>query len=133
IGVQEEYTASGPTNPKPVRGPRSGPIVAARFSTKQAPASNDRELPNTTSKNGRPVGPTNHKRTLSASSSSPTVTQQADRRPQKISCTARRTNIVLVVPSNDDIPSLDSGTENGLGFVKRVSVNSPSSTLSKIK
>nr|GEX21771.1 hypothetical protein [Tanacetum cinerariifolium] len=60
-----------------------GPMVATRCSIVHAPASNDRELPNTTSKNGRPVGPTNRKRTLSASSSPP-VTQRADRRPQKI-------------------------------------------------
>nr|GEY02843.1 hypothetical protein [Tanacetum cinerariifolium] len=70
IGVREEYTAGGPTNAKPVRGPRSRSMVAARFSTVQAPASNDQELPNTTSKNSGPVGPTNRKRTLSASSSS---------------------------------------------------------------
>nr|GEY77399.1 zinc finger, CCHC-type [Tanacetum cinerariifolium] len=133
IDVREEYTAGGPTNAKPVRGPRSGPMVAARFSTVQAPASNDRELPNTTSKNGGPVGPTNHKRTLSVSSSSPPVTQRADQRPQKISRSARRTNVVPVVPSNDDIPSLDFDTENGSGFMKRVSINSPSSTSSKIK
>ncbi|GJR04868.1 hypothetical protein Tco_0527852 [Tanacetum coccineum] len=135
IGVREEYTAGGPTNAKlhaPARGPRSGSMAVARFSTVRATASNDRELPNTASKNGGPVGPTNRKRTLPASSSSPPVTQWADRRPQKISRTARRTNIVPVVPSNDDIPSLDSGTENG-SFTKRVPVNSPSPTSSEIK
>nr|GEY54307.1 hypothetical protein [Tanacetum cinerariifolium] len=58
-------------------------MVAARFTIVHAPASNDRELPNTASKNGGHVGPTNHKRTLSASSSPP-VTQRADQRPQKI-------------------------------------------------
>nr|GEV17492.1 monocopper oxidase-like protein SKS1 [Tanacetum cinerariifolium] len=89
IGAQEEYTAGGPTNAKPARSPRSGPMVAARFSTVQAPASNDRELPNTASKNGGPVGPTNRKRTLRASSSSPPVTQWANGRPQKISRTAK--------------------------------------------
>ncbi|GKD56263.1 hypothetical protein Tco_1289650 [Tanacetum coccineum] len=77
-------------------------MAVARFSTVRATASNDRELPNTASK------------------------------PQKISRTARRTNIVPVVPSNDDIPSLDSGTENG-SFTKRVPVNSPSPTSSEIK
>nr|GEY17778.1 hypothetical protein [Tanacetum cinerariifolium] len=82
---------------------------------------NDWEFPNTISKNGGPVGPTNHKRTLPASSSSPPLTQWAYRRHQKISRTTRRTNIIPVVTSNDDIPSLDSGTENGSGFMKRVS------------
>nr|GEV85691.1 hypothetical protein [Tanacetum cinerariifolium] len=82
---------------------------------------NDWELPNIASKNGGPVGLTNRKRTLPASSSSPPLTQWAYRRPQNISRTTRRTNIVLVVPNNDDIPYLDSGTKNGLGFVKRVS------------
>ncbi|GJZ01741.1 hypothetical protein Tco_0519702 [Tanacetum coccineum] len=48
-------------------------------------------------------------RTNSHNSSFPPITQWANRRPQKISRTARRTNIVPVVPSNDDIPSLDSG------------------------
>nr|GEX21772.1 ribonuclease H-like domain, reverse transcriptase, RNA-dependent DNA polymerase [Tanacetum cinerariifolium] len=38
-----------------------------------------------------------------------------------------------MVDLNDDIPSLDSSTENGSGFVKRVLVNSPSSTPSEIK
>ncbi|GJW39319.1 RNA-directed DNA polymerase, eukaryota [Tanacetum coccineum] len=88
IGVREEYTKLH----APARGPRSGSMVVA----------------NTASKNGGPVGPTNRKRTQPASSSSPPITQWADRRPQKISRTARRTNIVPVVPSNDDIPSLDS-------------------------
>ncbi|GJS58534.1 hypothetical protein Tco_0653318 [Tanacetum coccineum] len=120
IGVREEYTAGGPTNAKlhaPARGPRSGSMVVA----------------NTASKNGGPVGPTNRKRTQPANSSSPPITQWANRRPQKISRTARRTNIVPVVPSNDDIPSLDSGTKNGSGFTKRVPVNCPSSTSSEIK
>ncbi|GJT99091.1 zinc finger, CCHC-type containing protein [Tanacetum coccineum] len=120
IGVREEYTAGGPTNAKlhaPARGPRSGSMVVA----------------NTASKNGGPVGPTNRKRTQPASSSFPPITQWADRRPQKISRTARRTNNVPVVPSNDDIPSLDSGTKNGSGFTKRVPVNYPSSTSSEIK
>ncbi|PWA69821.1 hypothetical protein CTI12_AA281010 [Artemisia annua] len=138
IGVREEYTAGGPTNAKlhaPARGPRSGSMVVPRFSTvaQRATASNDLELPNTASKNGGPVGPTNRKRTLPARSPSPPVTQWADRRPQKITRTARRTNIVPVVPSNDDIPSLDSGTENGSGLARRVLVNSQSSTSSEIK
>nr|GEZ89786.1 hypothetical protein [Tanacetum cinerariifolium] len=119
IGVREEYTAGALTNAKLVRGPRSGPMVAARFCIVQAPTSNDRELPNTTGKNGDLLV-TNRKRTLSTCSSSSPVTQRADRRPQKISRSVRRTNIVPVVPSNDDITSLDSGTENGSGFVKRV-------------
>ncbi|GJX45077.1 hypothetical protein Tco_0261753 [Tanacetum coccineum] len=120
IGVREEYTTGGPTNAKlhaPARGPRSGSMVVA----------------NTASKNGGPVGPTNRKRTQPASSSFPPITQWADRRPRKISRTARRTNIVPVVPSNEDIPSLDSGTKNGSGFTKRVPVNYPSSTSSEIK
>nr|GEW35598.1 hypothetical protein [Tanacetum cinerariifolium] len=33
IGVREEYTTGGPTNVKLVRGPRSGPMVVARFNT----------------------------------------------------------------------------------------------------
>nr|GFA55102.1 hypothetical protein [Tanacetum cinerariifolium] len=119
IGVREEYTAGALTNAKLVQGPRSGPMVAARFCIVQAPTSNDRELPNTTRKNGDLLV-TNHKRTLSTCSSSSPVTQRADRRPQKISRSVRRTNIVPVVPSNDDITSLDSGTENGSGFVKQV-------------
>ncbi|GJY52292.1 hypothetical protein Tco_0443139, partial [Tanacetum coccineum] len=122
IGVREEYTTGGPTNVNlhaPARGPRSGSMVVA----------------NTASKNGGPVGPTNRKRTQPASSSFPPITQWADRRPRKISRTARRTNIVPVVPSNDDIPSItwDSGTKNSSVFKKRVPVNCPSSTSSEIK
>ncbi|GJY52295.1 hypothetical protein Tco_0443142 [Tanacetum coccineum] len=77
-----KYTAGGPTNVKlhaPARGPRSGSMVVA----------------NTASKNGGPVGPTDHKRTQLASSSSPPITQWADQRPQKISRTTRRTNIEI--------------------------------------
>ncbi|GJR56316.1 hypothetical protein Tco_1406837 [Tanacetum coccineum] len=66
------YNAGGPANAKlhaPARGPRSGSMVVA----------------NTASKNGGPVGPTNRKRTQPANSSSPPITQWANRRPQKIS------------------------------------------------
>nr|GEZ92725.1 hypothetical protein [Tanacetum cinerariifolium] len=62
IGVREEYTAGGPTNAKlhaPARGPRSGSMALARFSTVRATTSNDRELPNIASKNSGPVAPTN--------------------------------------------------------------------------
>nr|GEX34296.1 hypothetical protein [Tanacetum cinerariifolium] len=76
-------------------------MVAARFSIVHAPASNDRELPNTASKNGRPVGPTNRKRTLSASSSPP-VTQRADRRPPKITYRQKNQYCPVVVANQLD-------------------------------
>lgn len=47
-----------------------------------------------------------------------------------MSRTARRTNLVPIIPSNDETTSLDAisdvaGSENGLGFPRRVSGNSP--------
>nr|GEW44931.1 hypothetical protein [Tanacetum cinerariifolium] len=76
-------------------------MVAARFSIVHAPASNDRELANTASKNGGPVGPINRKRTLSASSSPP-VTQRADRRPQKITYRQKNQYCPVVIANQLD-------------------------------
>ncbi|XP_019088010.1 PREDICTED: uncharacterized protein LOC104727677 [Camelina sativa] len=63
-------------------------------------------------------------------SSSPPVTQWASQRPQKISRVARRTNLVPIVSSNDDIPSSDNmsdvgGSETSFGFYRRSPAASP--------
>nr|GEX54021.1 hypothetical protein [Tanacetum cinerariifolium] len=145
---QEKYTAGGPTNAKlhaPARGQRSGSMALARFSTVLANASNDRELPNIASQNSGPVGPTTRKRTLPVSSSSPPVTQWADRRPQKISRTAR-TNIVPVSPSSTSLEIQEScatkkkklvnGNDHKIGIPKqlsttKLSLDKPKSVRSK--
>ncbi|KVH93993.1 hypothetical protein Ccrd_003954 [Cynara cardunculus var. scolymus] len=137
--VREEFISGSPTSSRlhgTARGPRSGTGVGPKFSpvVQRATASNDWDLPHGTSKSPGAVGSTNRKRTLSARSSSPPVTQWADRRPQKISRTARRTNLVPIVSSNDEIPALDpsdvTGSENGPGFARRFQ-NSPRLAKSK--
>ncbi|KAI3714539.1 hypothetical protein L6452_21495 [Arctium lappa] len=137
--VREEFISGSPTSTKlhaTARGPRSGTGAVPKLSpvVQRATASNDWDLPQGASKNPGAVGSTNRKRTLSTRSSSPPVAQWADRRPQKISRTARRTNLVPIVSSNDEIPALDSsditGSENGPGFGRRFQ-NSPRLSKSK--
>lgn len=113
------------------RGPRSGTGGIPKLPHGQrATVSNGMESqsqsqsPHGTSKNPSAMGPTNRKRTLSTptQSSSPPVAQWAERRPQKISRTARRMNLVPVV-SNDDVSTLGNSDatvgEKRRGFAKR--------------
>lgn len=118
------------------RGPRSGSVVVPKSSHVQRPTvSNGLEPGHGTSKNPGAISSTNHrKRSLSTRSSSPPVAQWADRRPQKMSRTARRTNLVPVVSTNDQVPGLGDITvsEKGRGFGRRFTpVNSPKQFKSK--
>ncbi|CAK7352546.1 unnamed protein product [Dovyalis caffra] len=122
-------TSSGKMNPS-IRAPRSGSGITPKLSpvVHRATAPNDWELSHCTNKPPA-VGANNRKRTASARSSSPPVAHWAGQRPQKISRTARRTNLVPIV-NNDESPTLDSvsdvsGNDIGVGFARRLSGNSP--------
>ncbi|XP_071721469.1 uncharacterized protein [Rutidosis leptorrhynchoides] len=139
--VREEFISGSPTtNTKlhaSARGPRTGSNAVSKSSpvVQRAAASNDWDPVHGTNKNLGPFGPSNRKRTASTRSSSPPVTQWADRRPQKISRTARRTNLVPILSTSDEVPVLDNsdvtGSESGPGFSKRFKVNSPQQFKSK--
>ncbi|KVI12220.1 hypothetical protein Ccrd_009354 [Cynara cardunculus var. scolymus] len=139
--VREEFISGSPTSSTKMhataRGPRSGSNIVPKSSTvvQRATASSDWELTHGTNKNPGAFGSSNRKRTPSTRSSSPPVAQWADRRPQKISRTARRTNLVPILSNNDEVPALDTsdvtGSESGAGFGKRFPANSPSQFKSK--
>nr|XP_043620428.1 uncharacterized protein LOC122592297 isoform X2 [Erigeron canadensis] len=139
--VREEFMSGSPTSSTKLhvtaRGPRSGSNVVPKSSTvnQRASASSDWDSGHGTNKNNGAFGSTNRKRTSSTRSSSPPVAQWADRRPQKISRTARRTNLVPILSNSDDVPALDTsdvtGSESGTGFGKRFPVNSPQQFKSK--
>ncbi|KGN66266.1 uncharacterized protein LOC101208478 isoform X1 [Cucumis sativus] len=133
--VRDDFVSTSPTsnakvNPS-VRAPRSSSGIAPKFSpvVHRAIASNDWDMSNCTNKPISPVGVSNRKRMISMRSSSPPVSHWASQRPQKISRSARRTNLGPIVSSNDDNP-LDStsdvvGNDTGLGFGRRMSGSSP--------
>ncbi|CAK9177122.1 unnamed protein product [Ilex paraguariensis] len=133
--AREDLSAGSPTSTtklnQSARAPRSGSGVLPKLSpmVQRAAAANDWELSHCTSKHPAAVGANNRKRTPSTRSSSPPVAW-AGQRNQKMSRIARRTNFVPIVSSNDESPALDaisdvSGIENGPGFAKRFSGNSP--------
>ncbi|GAV72982.1 hypothetical protein CFOL_v3_16470 [Cephalotus follicularis] len=134
--VRDDFNSSSPTsNTKgnaSVRAPRSGSSVAPKLNpiVHRASGQNDWELSHCGNKPPAAVGANNRKRTPSTRSSSPPVAHWAGQRPQKIPRTARRTNFVPIVSSNDEIPALDTASdvavsETGLGFSRRMSSNSP--------
>ncbi|XWS72213.1 hypothetical protein CRYUN_Cryun02cG0020800 [Craigia yunnanensis] len=136
MSVRDEFNSASPTSSTKmnasIRGPRSGSGVAPKLSpvVHRATASNDWELSHCTNKPPTAGGANNRKRTTSARSSSPPVVHWASQRPQKSSRTARRTNYVPIVSSNDETPSLDTvsdmaGNEIGSGFARRLSSSSP--------
>ncbi|KAK2991088.1 hypothetical protein RJ640_021552 [Escallonia rubra] len=140
--VREDISSASPTSSTKLnataRGPRSGSGVVPKLSTviQRATAANDWELSPCTSKNPAAVGAGNRKRTTSTRSSSPPVAHWAGQRPQKISRTARRTNFLPIVSSNDDTPTSDTisdvpGIENGSGIARRLSSNSPQQVKAK--
>ncbi|XP_039044251.1 uncharacterized protein LOC120183656 isoform X2 [Hibiscus syriacus] len=131
MSVRDEFSASPTSSTKmntSICGPRSGTGVAPKLLPviHRAMASNDLELSHCTNKPPTHGGATNRKRTASSRSSSPPVVNWASQRPQKSSRTARRTNIVPIISSNDETPSLDTtsdmaGNEIGSGFARRFS------------
>ncbi|KZV50855.1 hypothetical protein F511_27621 [Dorcoceras hygrometricum] len=92
-----------------IRAPRSGSVGGisklSQVAQRSTP-SDDWELTNCTSKLPSVFGANNRKRTPSARSTSPPVANWVQR-PQKISRTARRTNLSPIVPENDENPALD--------------------------
>ncbi|XVE54036.1 hypothetical protein DITRI_Ditri03aG0050200 [Diplodiscus trichospermus] len=136
MSVRDEFHSASPTSSTKmnasIRGPRSGSGVAPKLLpvVHRATASNDWELSHCTNKPPTPGAANNRKRTISARSSSPPVAHWASQRPQKSSRTARRTNLVPIVSSNDETPPLDTmsdmaGNEIGSGFARRLSSSSP--------
>ncbi|KHN35878.1 hypothetical protein glysoja_013303 [Glycine soja] len=132
--VRDEYNSASPNSSAKmnttIRAPRTGSGVAPKLSpgVHRASVPNDCEPSQCMTKPPASVGTNNRKRVASARSSSPPVVHW--QRPQKSSRTARRTNFVPIVSSNDDSPALDSVsdvTDNdlGLGFVRRLAGNSP--------
>ncbi|EEF48050.1 hypothetical protein RCOM_1046470 [Ricinus communis] len=133
--VRDDFNSASPTSSTKMntstRGPRSGSGIAPKLSpvVHRATAPNEWELSHCSNKPPA-VGVNNRKRTASTRSSSPPVAHWAGQRPQKISRAARRTNLIPIVPNNDESPALDtvsdvSGSELGLGFAKRLTGNSP--------
>lgn len=139
--VRDEFISGSPTSSTKLnanaRGPRSGSSIVHKSSpvVQRATTSSDWDLVHGTNKNPGAFGSGNRKRTPSTRSSSPPVTQWADRRPQKISRTARRTNLVPILSNIGEVPALDTsdvtGSESGSGLAKRFSANSPQQFKSK--
>ncbi|KAF5802491.1 hypothetical protein HanXRQr2_Chr06g0260111 [Helianthus annuus] len=136
--VREEFISGSPTSSTklhgPARGPRSGPKLSTVI--QRATASSDWDLVHGTNKNSGSFASSNRKRTPSTRSPSPPVAQWAERRPQKISRTARRTNLVPILSSSDEVPGLDNtsdvtGSESGPGLSKWFPANSPQQFKSK--
>ncbi|GMJ07321.1 SAGA complex subunit 2A [Hibiscus trionum] len=136
MSVRDEYNSASPTSSTKmnasIRGPRSGTGAAPKLSPviQRAMALNEWEFSHCTNKPPTHGGATNRKRTASPRSSSPPVVHWASQRPQKSSRTARRTNIVPIISSNDETPSVDTtsdvaGNEIESGFARRFSSSSP--------
>ncbi|XP_052199332.1 uncharacterized protein LOC127806225 isoform X3 [Diospyros lotus] len=139
--AREDFGSATTTNTKmnsSVRGPRSGSNVLHKLSpiVQRTTMSNDWESSHCTSKVPTTVGSNNRKRTQSMRPSSPPVAHWAGQRSQKSSRTARRTNFVPIVSSNDESHGLDAmsdvaGNENGSGILRRLPSNSPQQVKSK--
>ncbi|XP_073289815.1 uncharacterized protein [Primulina huaijiensis] len=111
---REDLSSGSPTSNSKlnanIRAPRSGSVGGvSKLSqvAQRSTSSDDWELSNCTSKLPSVFGDNNRKRTPSARSTSPPVTNWVQR-PQKISRTARRTNLSPIVPGNDENPALDT-------------------------
>ncbi|GAB4853764.1 hypothetical protein Ancab_017957 [Ancistrocladus abbreviatus] len=133
--VREDYSSASPTSntkvPASARAPRSSTGAFPKLSpVVHRQSASDWEISQSTNRPSSVSGPNNRKRTPSARSSSPPVAHWAGQRPQKISRTARRTNILPIVPSNDEAPPLDStsdviGNDSGLAVTRRFPSSSP--------
>ncbi|XP_073151418.1 uncharacterized protein [Henckelia pumila] len=111
---REDLSSGSPTSSSKlnanIRAPRSGSVGGvSKLShvAQRSTSSDDWELSNCTSKLPCVFGANNRKRTPSARSTSPPVANWVQR-PQKISRTARRTNLSPIVPGNDENPPLDT-------------------------
>ncbi|XP_010489486.1 PREDICTED: uncharacterized protein LOC104767146 isoform X3 [Camelina sativa] len=115
-----------------VRGPRSGSGLPPKLSPglHNTPSPIEWDISGCTNKPPTLSGVTHRKRMTSNRSSSPPVTQWASQRPQKISRVARRTNLVPIVSSKDEVPYSDNisdagCSETGFGLHKRSPAASP--------
>ncbi|KAF8091668.1 hypothetical protein N665_0438s0001 [Sinapis alba] len=130
--IHDECNSSSPKINVTVRGPRSGSGLPPKLSpvVHNTPSPSDWDISGCANKPPLLCGVPNRKRMTSNRSSSPPVTQWASQRPQKISRAARRTNLVPIVSSNDDIPSSDNMSDVGcsetsFGFHRRSPAASP--------
>ncbi|XP_026422057.1 uncharacterized protein LOC113318145 isoform X2 [Papaver somniferum] len=126
LNFREPSNAASPASTLKInasaRGPRSS------FGTMPKPIPNvhraiggpdDWETPQPMNKLNAVVGTSNRKRSQSARSSSPPVTQWGEQRPQKMSRVARRTNLLPHLPGHDESLAIEktsdvSGNESGL-------------------
>ncbi|XP_028074315.1 uncharacterized protein LOC114276688 isoform X2 [Camellia sinensis] len=140
--VREDFSSASPTSNTKMnsaaRAPRSGSNVLHKLSpvVQRTTVANDWELSHCTNKTSAAASANNRKRTPSTRSSSPPVALWTGPKPPKMSRTARRTNFVPLVSSNDESPALDAmsdvaGNENGSGLARRLSSNSPQQVKSK--
>lgn len=127
--AREDFSSGSPTsstklNSNP-RAPRSGSSVGPKLSpvVSRANTANDWGISQCTNKIPASGGANSRKRTPSMRSSSPPVAHWASQRPQKISRTARRTNLVPIVQNNDESSALD--VTSVIGNERRLSGNSP--------
>ncbi|GAB4837992.1 hypothetical protein Ancab_027518 [Ancistrocladus abbreviatus] len=135
-GIHEDYSSTSPTSntkvPASARAPRSSAGTLPKLSPTvyRQSASTDWEISQSTNRLSSGAGANNRKRMPSARSTSPPVGHWAGQRPQKNSRTARRTNFLPIVPSNDEAPVLDSisdanENENGSAVARRFPSSSP--------
>lgn len=114
--LREDFSSGSPTSGSKlnvnVRAPRSDSVggVSKLSQVQRSVSSNDWDLSNCTNKITGGVVANSRKRTPSARSSSH-VTHWAQR-PQKISRTPRRTNLLPIVPGNDDVDATSGMTVN---------------------
>ncbi|KAL3654739.1 hypothetical protein CASFOL_001474 [Castilleja foliolosa] len=124
---REDFSSGSPTSGLKlnanVRAPRSGSfggVPKLSQVVQRSTSSNDWEVSNCTNKT--PGGlEDSHKRTPSARSSSPVANWA--QRPQKISRTARRTNLLPIVPGIDENPVVEVTSD--MMAEKRFPANSP--------
>ncbi|KAL6558623.1 hypothetical protein OROMI_018973 [Orobanche minor] len=124
---REDFCSVSPTSVSKLnanfRAPRSGSVGGVSKSSQvvqRSTSSNDWEFSNCTNKIPGSLGSNSRKRTPSARSSSPVANWV--QRPQKISRTPRRTNLVPIVPSHDENPVVDATSDM---MERRFPANSP--------
>ncbi|GAA0185839.1 hypothetical protein LIER_33127 [Lithospermum erythrorhizon] len=136
INAREDFSSGSPTSnikmKAVARVARSGSGLVPKLSPviQGAAASTDWEVSRCTNKDPASIGVNNRKRSASARSTSPPVAQWGGQRPQKISRTARRTNLLPIVPSSDHTPLRDAtpphdATPYVVGSERRLLANSP--------
>ncbi|KAL3535574.1 hypothetical protein ACH5RR_004035 [Cinchona calisaya] len=127
--AREDFSSGSPTSStkqnSSARGPRSGSSGGPKLSpvVSRGTAAIEWEISQCTSKLPAAAGVNSRKLTSSMRSLSPPVAHWASQRPQKISRTARRNNIIPIVQSNDESSALDMVSV--IGNEKSLSGSSP--------